>query len=150
VSDLGKSKFPDIYVPEIRFWPEFQILSPYSGYSVPSEKSGIWQTLGILSKLGPGIILPRKLGKGEGKLYLRPIKYIPPAKILFSLPNERFSLPVPCLELNVEGVVRVSGVPRLPIQHRDDDTTVAVEAVDHRHLLLRQREVEQLGVLHNP
>ena len=54
------------------------------------------------------------------------------------------------LDWDVEGVVRVSGVPGLPVQHGDDETTVAVEGVDLRHLLLGQLEVEEGRVLHDP
>ena len=51
-------------------------------------------------------------------------------------------------ELNVEGIVRVAGVPRFPVQHRDDEASVgAAEAIDGGHVLVADGEVEQLEVL---
>ena len=51
-------------------------------------------------------------------------------------------------ELNVEGIVRVAGVPWFPVQHGDDEASVgAAEAVDGGHVLVADGEVEQLEVL---
>ena len=50
----------------------------------------------------------------------------------------------------MERKVWMSSIPRFPLHHRDDHPPVAVEALDLLHLLRRELEVKDVGVLLNP